>query len=128
MYAKTILVVEDDDVTREGFGSVLKEHGYKVDLASTGQHALDYLQRNGPPDLIVLDMLMQGMDGWQFLKYRDKKWRSVPVLIATALSVASKEWAAAMGAAGLLQKPIDLTVLVERVQKLLGSDKAMLAN
>ena len=126
--AKTILIVEDDDATREGFGMVLSEHGYKVGLASTGQHALDYLQANGPPDLIVLDMLMQGIDGWQFLKRRDKKWRQVPILIATALSVASKEWAVAMGAAGLLQKPIDLTVLVERVGKLLGSDQGIRAS
>src|SRR5947209_6203489 len=91
MDAKTILVVEDDDVTRAGFGLVLSDHGYTVGLAADGKEALDYVQANGPPVLIILDMLMPRMDGWQFLKRRDPGWRSVPVVVTTALPVASSE-------------------------------------
>ena len=70
---KTILVVEDDDATREGFGVALKEHGNHVALARTGQDALEYLQTHDPPDLISLDMFMPGMDGWHFLKLRNRR-------------------------------------------------------
>lgn len=119
---KTILVVEDDDVTRAGFGMVLTDHGYMVGLAANGQEALDYVQGHGPPDLIVLDMLLPGVDGWHFLKRRDARTASVPVLIVTALGIASKQWAASLGAAGWLPKPIDLTVLMEKVGSILGSN------
>ena len=121
MDAKTILVVEDDDATREGFGIVLKEHGYLVALVRTGQDALQYLQTHDPPDLISLDMFMPGIDGWHFLKLRNRRWLSVPVLITTALRIGSDEWAKSLGACGLLEKPVDPGILLERVRTCLGS-------
>jgi len=99
---KTILVVEDDPITRAGFGTVLREYGYTVALTANGQEALDYLGDQPAPNLILLDMLTRGMDGWKFLRLREAKWASIPVLIMTALSVASDEWAVSLGAVGAL--------------------------
>jgi putative two-component system response regulator len=121
MPAKMILVIENDDDTRLGFSEILSGRGYRVALAASGGDGLRYLQTNDPPNLIILDMLMRGMDGWQFLKYRDARWPFVPVLIATALPVASAEWAAELGAHAWLQKPIDETTLVQKVAQCLRS-------
>jgi CheY-like chemotaxis protein len=118
---RTILVIEDDDVTRVGFGEVLTEHGYRVVLGSNGRDALGYLRDHPAPDLIILDMLTPGMDGWQFLKERDAQSAAIPVLITTALSIANDEWAISLGAIGVLHKPIDLEVLLEIVAKTIGS-------
>jgi CheY-like chemotaxis protein len=121
MEAKTILVIEDDDVTRMGFGTLFTDRGYRVALAGSGEDGLEYLEKYNPPDLIILDMLMPGMDGWQFLKRRDARWGGVPVFIVTALPVASGEWAASLGACCWLQKPIDSKVLLEQVEKCLAA-------
>ncbi len=119
MAAKTILVVEDDDATREGFGIVLKEHGYRVALVCTGQDALEYLQTHDAPDLISLDMFMPGMDGWHFLRLRKPRWLAVPVVITTALRIGSDEWAKSLGACALLEKPVEPASLLEKVQRCL---------
>jgi CheY-like chemotaxis protein len=121
MEAKTILVVEDDDVTREWFGTVLREQGYEAALARTGQDGLQYLQTHDAPDLIILDMFMPGMDGWYFLKLRKKRWQAVPVLVTTALKIGSAEWAVSLGARGLLEKPVDPESLLKHVQACLGT-------
>jgi CheY-like chemotaxis protein len=122
MAGKTILVIEDDDITRTGFGVVLRGSGYQAGLAANGKEALDHIQKSGLPDLIVLDMLLPGIDGWKVLKHRDVLWPSVKVLIVTALPVASDEWASSLGAAGCLRKPVDLKELLEKVETILGAD------
>jgi CheY-like chemotaxis protein len=122
MNTKTILVVEDDDITRTGFGTVLRDRGYKVGLAANGQQALEYVQNYGQPDLIILDMLLPDVDGWNFLRRRDARTAAVPVLIVTALGVASNQWATSLGAAGWLRKPIDMNQLLEKVEAILGAD------
>lgn len=118
MAAKTILVVEDDDATREWFGSVLRQGGYQVVLVQSGQDALDYLQSRGTADLIMLDMFMPGgMDGWHFLKLWKRHWHHVPVLVTTALKIGSDEWATSLGACGWLEKPVDGANLLAKVRE-----------
>jgi CheY-like chemotaxis protein len=63
--ARTILVIEDDDVARATFGAALSEHGYRVALVPDTLEALDYLRDYPVPDLIILDMLTRGIDGWR---------------------------------------------------------------
>ncbi len=122
MDAKTILIVEDDDETREGFAIVLSDHGYQVASARTGQDALEYLQTHSLPALIILDMFMPGMDGWYFLKLWKRHWDTVPVLVTTALKVGSDEWAKSLGACAWLEKPVDPSLLLQEVKKCLEPD------
>src|SRR3954469_19063106 len=66
--SKTLIVVDDNEIAREGVGTVLCREGYTVGLIATGREALHYLRSCQRPDLILLDMFMPGLDGWAFLK------------------------------------------------------------
>ena len=124
MVGENILIVEDNTIQREGLAVVLRQHGFSVLLASDGQKALE-LSEQAVPDLILLDMLIpdKDSDGWWFLKHRRRlsTLASVPVLITTALHIASDEWAASLGAAGLIRKPFEVEPLVATIRQFLGS-------
>jgi CheY-like chemotaxis protein len=119
--AKTVLVIEDDEVARIGLGSILRSHGYQVLLAANGDEAVVHLQTGSCyPDLILLDMIQPGWcDGWQFLGQRQRGLlpNSIPVIIMTGLGIATLPWAQALGAVDLLRKPIAVDGLVEVVQR-----------
>jgi len=116
---KLILVVEDNEVVREGMAVVLGRFGCKVSLAADGSEALALLRGGLRPHLILLDMLTPGLDGWGFLdqRRRDPALVVIPVVITTALGVASEEWAAALGAVGLLRKPVQTELLIEECRR-----------
>src|SRR5437867_3435961 len=78
--------------------------GYSVVKSLSGKEARDYLSTEPAPDLILLDMMMPRHDGWQFLNQRkgSPSQAAIPVVIITALGIASPEWAASLGAGGLL--------------------------
>jgi DNA-binding response OmpR family regulator len=84
-----ILVVEDDDGTREAVAQHLKTAGYGVHEAENGWEALIMLDRE-KIDLVVLDLVMPGMDGQTFLKVMksSEKHQAVPVVVLTAYDVA----------------------------------------
>jgi CheY-like chemotaxis protein len=65
-------------------------------------------------------MFMPGMDGWQFLRLRNRRWLAVPVVITTALRIGSDEWAKSLGACALLEKPVDPASLLHKVQRCLA--------
>src|SRR5664279_3584089 len=80
--ANTILVVDDQSSVRQLLQEYLTEQGFRVITAADGQEAL-YSTRHDPPDLILLDIMMPKMDGYQFLRaYR--KERQTPIIILTA--------------------------------------------
>jgi len=117
--AKTLLVVDDNEITRAGLASVLRAEGYTVVLAGSGQEALEYLQTQEAPGLILLDMIMKDMDGWGLLKRMraDPAFADIPVLIITALGIANEEWARSLGACGFLRKPFDTPDLLAVVRR-----------
>ena len=120
MPGETILVAEDNAVEREGLAVVLRQRGYTVLTARDGAEALKLLLRTGPaPGLILLDMLMPGCDGWQFLDRRQPSpaLASVPVVLVTGLPAADAEWAASLGAVGFLRKPFDVDALLAEVRR-----------
>jgi CheY-like chemotaxis protein len=116
---KTLLIVEDDAIAREGLAAILRRAGYQVVPVADGLEALEYLRREPAPSLILLDMMLRGLDGWTFLreKERDSSMASIPVIIMTGMTSANLEWANCLGAVGLLSKPIEVKALLEEINR-----------
>ena len=80
-----ILVIDDEPMVREAVGRMLVAEGYAVDHATDGAAALALLDAD-PPDVILLDLMMPGMNGRQFLTVlRDDRGSDVPVVVMTAV-------------------------------------------
>lgn len=116
---RTILIAEDDAVTREGLATILLREGYGVVVAAHGQEALDYLQSQPAPSLILLDMLMPVLDGWLFMKQlrQTPGCADIPVVVVTGMTVASPEWTKALGAVALIRKPVNVLVLLDTIRQ-----------
>lgn len=115
---KTILVVEDDADIREAISQILEFEGYHVACVANGQEALDYLRHENKPGLILLDLMMPVMDGWQFRaeQQKDSQFSDIPVIIVSADGRVYQK-ATAIGAAGYLKKPVELEILLDAVDK-----------
>ena len=109
-----VLVVDDDKGIRDFVRTVLADEGYEVAEASDGQDALDRCARVRP-DVILLDMRMPVMDGWEFARtYRDRPGPHAPIVIVTAALDVAKD-AKDIGADGFLAKPFQLDELLDLV-------------
>ena len=104
-----ILLVEDDHELRQSLSEALQDAGYHVDSAGNGREALDYLEENAPPCLVLLDLMMPVMNGWEFREeqLRRKSVAGVPVVILTADGRADIK-VQMLRADGFLRKPIEL--------------------
>ena len=113
--AHPILVVDDDTDVRETLGEVLAEAGFDTRLFDSGRAALDFLQAGGRPALILLDLMMPEMNGWQFREeqLKDERLRDIPVVVITA----SRWGGDSIRAREVLFKPVGLGDLVEAVQR-----------
>src|SRR5262245_16584762 len=85
LHKKRILVVDDDQATRQGMACLLEAEGYDVAEAANGSEALSRLRGEPLPTLIVLDLMMPGMDGFQFRseQERDPALGRIPVVIVS---------------------------------------------
>ncbi len=112
---KTVLVVDDDLDTRDALGERLASAGYEIAKAADGAQALAYLKRAAPPALILLDLAMPVMDGWQFLaeRERDADLRAIPVVVISAQPDVEERITALH--AGFLAKPITIARLLDEV-------------
>ncbi len=101
----TILVVEDDVNAREIMGRFLQRQDWTVDLASNGREALQYLD-NHLPNLIVLDLMMPEMDGFEFIQMlrQNSDWQGVPVIVVTAKALTASDQQQLEGVARVYQK------------------------
>jgi CheY-like chemotaxis protein len=81
-----ILVVDDDNDLRETLQMLLEASGFSVAVAANGRAALEHLRTGTRPRLILLDLMMPEMNGWQFLEHarRDASLASIPIVIMTA--------------------------------------------
>lgn len=116
-----ILVVEDDNAIREVLTDVLESEGYQVLNAPNGQEAIRLLRSSTLPCLILLDLMMPVMNGWQFRdeQRQDPVLAPVPVVVISADSdLASK--AAAINANDFLKKPIEINRLLDTVEQYCG--------
>ena len=113
---KTLLIIDDNDVEREGLAILLERSGFSVLRSADGFQGLELL-KSRRPDLILLDMLMPNCDGWEFLKRREPEWQSIPFVIITGSDSANSSWARSLGAADFLAKPFVTEDVVARVKQ-----------
>ena len=113
-----VLIVEDDEGVRGAFAALLASEGYRVMEAADGLEALELLRAAETlPCLILLDLMMPRMSGWDFcaVQKRDERLLSIPVVVVSADPLASR--AMRMGAAAVLPKPADPEELLKLVEQ-----------
>ena len=122
MNGKKILVVDDERYMVRLVEYNLKKSGYEVVTASDGVEAMEKISE-GRPDLILLDIKMPRMDGYEVCKMlkQKKETRDIPVIIVSIIS--DREQAMAMGARSYIMKPFSPSVLLEEVKLALGRNK-----
>jgi signal transduction histidine kinase len=115
---RRILLVEDDPDIRVSLQSILTDEGFEVVACSNGREALDRLGAIPAPDLIILDLMMPVMDGWQFRiqQKNDPALAQIPVI---AISADASSKAAAIDAAAYLNKPFDHAKLMGAIDRVL---------
>ena len=113
----SILIVEDDAATRDALSIILEDEGFRVTTAANGREAIDLLQGSYRPNVILLDLMMPVMDGWQFRAAQKQlpSVESIPVVVLSA-DGSIRQKASAMGAATYLQKPVEIADLLEALQ------------
>jgi CheY-like chemotaxis protein len=117
---KTMMVVEDNAIAREGLAFILRRHGYNVIAFENGLEALEHVATGTKPDVILLDMLMPVLDGWHFLnRLKGLPAGSAPVVVTTG-TILTREWAVQNGCAGFLRKPIEEDDLLDEIDRLLA--------
>jgi DNA-binding response OmpR family regulator len=110
-----VLVVDDEPMVRDTLGQVLSDEGYVVDLAVDGETALERVHA-ARPDAILLDLMMPGMNGRQFLQALrgEPIYEHVPVMIMTAVHGLNVNMAT-LGASEVVEKPFDVDDLLNKV-------------
>ena len=117
-----ILLVEDNEMNRDMLSRRLERRGYEVVIAVDGQQGVD-LALSNRPDLILMDMSLPGIDGWEATRQlkADPATRAIPVIALTAHAMAGdREQALAAGCDDFDIKPIDLDRLLGKIEALLG--------
>ncbi|WP_408096779.1 response regulator [Peredibacter sp. HCB2-198] len=107
---KRILIVDDDPNIREALKAYLEFEGYEVRVAGNGKEALALLQINDKPCLILLDLMMPVMSGWEFAKIveKDAMMGQIPIVICSAFVDKAED----IKARGHLSKPLDMEELM----------------
>jgi DNA-binding response OmpR family regulator len=116
--SKTILVVDDEAEIVRFVRAYLEDAGYRVVVASEGQEAL-FVARHEKPDLVILDLMMPGMDGWDFFR-RYRQERDTPIIMLTArVEESDQVLGLELGADDYVTKPFSPRTLVARVRAVL---------
>lgn len=120
MPIKKILVVDDSPTERFAMTEVLSAKGYQVVTAENGEDAIAK-SKSEMPDLILMDVVMPGMNGYQATRTisRDEATRAIPIIMCTTKSLETdKIWGMRQGAFDYLVKPIDHAELLARIESL----------
>jgi DNA-binding response OmpR family regulator len=112
-----VLAIDDDPAMTELLTLLLKTHGFIVMTANTGEDGITMTHRDSP-DVIILDLMMPGLDGWQVCN-QIRAFSTVPILILSALDAPGKVASALdAGADDYLVKPVPSGVLIAHLNKL----------
>ena len=114
----TLLIIDDDRVTREAVSSILTAEGYHVLTAADGEEGIEVIRKNPVLELILLDMMMPRMNGWGFLDFfRNCRYAAtVPIVIMSAYT----EMAKSVRPQAVVPKPIELQTLLNTVENLVA--------
>lgn len=119
MLMHKILIIEDDSPLLELYSIALKKEGYDTVTAQNGQEAWDILEKESI-DLIITDIMMPVMDGYEFVELLRRENPALPVLMITAKDdFSSKSKGFSLGTDDYMTKPIDINEMVLRVKALL---------
>jgi CheY-like chemotaxis protein len=116
---KVVMLVEDDDEARDVLAMMLEEAGHTVLPAENGAAAWKLLEeRRGACDIILLDLMMPIMNGWDFRRKQrlDPRFAAIPVLVMSAgahIGSVSQE----LGAADYISKPVEIDVLLDKIRR-----------
>lgn len=119
----TILLVEDNEPSRDALGRRLTRRGYEVVSAVDGQQAVT-IARGSAPDLVLMDLGLPVMDGWEATRQlkQDATTRHIPIIVLSAHAMTGdRDLALAAGADDFDSKPIRFEQLLEKIEALLAS-------
>jgi twitching motility two-component system response regulator PilH len=120
MPVKTILVVDDSPTERHAMSELLARNGYRIITAENGDEGVETARRD-LPDLILMDVVMPGMNGYQATRTltRDETTRHIPVIVCTSKGQESDRiWGLRQGAIDYLVKPVDTEELLSKIAAL----------
>ena len=121
---KKILAVDDDAgvlmSVKEGLNAIVS--GYEIFTANDGKECLEFLKAGNKPDLIILDLMMPNMDGWEVQRkiQESKEWKDIPLVFLTAKT---DEYSKRMGnivGKEFIEKPFEITELKNRIDQLIN--------
>mgnify|MGYP006292751747 CR=1 FL=1 len=119
---KKILVVDDSETNLLLLRAVLEDAGYEVELLNDSREAMEYIHHH-KPDLVLLDLLMPGMDGFEFMNclHEGELNGSFPVVVVTAYdSHTNMKKAKDLGAVDVINKPIEISSFLGRIEKIVN--------
>src|ERR1700749_2158887 len=131
-----VMLVEDEDDAREALATALEEAGYKILRADNGAVAWRLLQEHeGRCDLILLDLMMPTMSGWDFRRKQreDVRFSQIPVLLMSAGAhiapvAAIRTAAGGLGAGGYVSKPVEIPELLQSIRRYSSGPSSILRN
>jgi CheY-like chemotaxis protein len=117
--SRIVLIVDDDPDLLDVTSFVIESEGIGVETARNGQEALALLRAGTLPGLVLLDLMMPVMNGWEFLEEvaKDPSLQAIPIVVLTAA-----ERTQVSGAMEVLRKPMDLTALIRVVERYVRGD------
>jgi CheY-like chemotaxis protein len=119
------MVVDDDADIRDSIGDILELRGYRVRRASNGREALERLREGPRPCLILLDLMMPVLNGWEFRAAQrgDAELAQVPVVVISG-DGSTDQKAASIGVREYLRKPLELSAILDVVRRHCGGNSA----
>ena len=122
---KHLLIVDDDPVIQRLFERFLNSEGFRTSIAANGLEAILLIKEN-PPDLIITDIIMDGMDGLALIREVKKSIPETPIIAISGgqrmMSVDFEHPAEKNGSSEFLEKPVRLTDLLQSIYRLLGEN------
>ena len=116
MSMPTVFIIEDDVDTRDMLSRFLELEGYRVEVAANGRQALERLAGGAKASVIVLDLMMPIMDGWEFRRRQieDARLKDIPTIVVSA---SGRDRFSQISANAYLSKPVDMDELLARVSQ-----------